>query len=130
MVARRHGSKEGFWNNATVSNGDVSTSVETGRGSDNLVFYITTDGAANFTVQVAHSGDEVFGVNPDRDDQNFVWHDLYVFQGGAASLVEFQMGGAGSWAGLVDAFVPGWVRLKCTSGTDVNVTAGWEEQSD
>ena len=134
MGSRRRGEKDIFWNAATVSSGDVSTAIQTGRDADNFAIYIQTSGASAFQVQVAHIGDQTAdGVLPDPDAQNFVWHDLWYLGNsgqGNSTPITLTFSGAGALATLIPDYEPDWTRLKCTSGSSVTVTAGFELQGD
>jgi hypothetical protein len=137
---RRHGTRTVFWNGATVNANDQSNYGATGRAMDQIVIYITTtlgSGATpQFKLQIsASAGDTVEGVAVDIDESTLApagsapWYDYsYMNNAFAAGGVPatFNLGGAGSFAiGLPD-FVAGYIRLVCTAGTALTVTAGFE----
>lgn len=115
-----------------VAAGNTSNAVQLGRYVNNVAFYITTNGASAFTVQVAHSGGTSAGTLPDPDDQTFVWHDAYYLGTGTnGSVLTVTFAAAGSIAMIVPDFEPNWIRLKRTDGgASVNVVAGHEAWGD
>lgn len=135
-TVRRHGNVAAFWNGATVNANDKSNYGNTGRNCDQMLIFIKTGGAATFQVQVAAStGDTVEGIAVDIDEATLApagsaqWYDYsyqnnVVASGGA--LGSIVIGGAAAiCVGLPD-WVGGYIRLLCTSGTNVVTTAGFE----
>lgn len=139
-TVRRHGNLAGFWNGVVVNANDKSNYQNVGRESDQMLIYIKTSGASAFQVQVAGStGDTTEGISVDIDEATLLpagsaqWYD-YNYQnnltanGGSLGLITLA-GAAAVAVGLPD-WVGGYVRLLCTSGTTVTVTAGFEAWGD
>ena len=103
-----------------------------------MAVYIDTSGASTFQVQIAHSsGDTVEGVAIDFDALNLsntaYWYDYHYQNNATASggaLGTFAFTGAARVAVGLPDWVGGYVRLKCTAGTAVTVTAGYEAWGD
>lgn len=139
-TVRRHGNALGFWNNVVVNAGDKSNYGNAGRNCDQMLVYIKTSGAAAFQVQVAAATgptgeDTAEGIAFDVDEATLLpagsaqWYD-YSYQnnlqsnGGSLGLIT--LAGASAVAIGFPDWVAGYLRLICTSGTNVTVSAGFE----
>jgi hypothetical protein len=137
-TVRRHGNVAAFWNAATVNATDKSNYANTGRMVDQIIIFIKTNGAATFQLQVAAStGDTVEGVAVDIDEATLApagaaqWYDYSYLNNATASngaLGLFALSGAAAVAIGMPDWVGGYIRLLCTVGTGVTVTAGFEGQ--
>lgn len=149
MPTYRHGALDGFFDGVTAYNattnlrggvavnaGNVSIPVQVGRSADNFCFYVNASGASKWQLQVAHQGDQTSeGIFPDPLDANmsYSWFDVWYLGtsgSGNSTAIYIDMAGAASIASLVPDWEPNWVRLKCVTGSNITVTAGWEIQSD
>jgi len=141
----RHGFKDGFFDGVTtfnqttapyggvgVSTGDYSVPVQIGRAVTNLTIFVASSGTSAFKLQVAPIGDQTAeGIFPDDVYQTYVWYDLYYLGNagsGASTPITLSTTGAQNVAGVIPNFEPNWLRLWCTSGSSITVTAGWEVQ--
>ena len=140
----RRGKRTAFWGTIDSSNvaqpvvvaaGAVSAAVQVGRGTNMFCFFISSSGAATFTLQAAHVGDfSSQGVVPDPDDATQVWFDLWYLGNsgiGNATPITLTFTASGTLASLVPDFEVDWVRLKRTDGAaNVNAYAGFEAWGD
>lgn len=130
----RRGSPTAFWNAAVISSGATSNGVQVGRDVNQFTFFVNSSGTGTFLLQVAHVGAfSAEGILPDPDQAPNVWHDLwYLGTSGLGNSTQVQINGTGAFtvASIVPDFEPNWVRLKCTAGTAITVTAGFEAWGD
>lgn len=140
----RRGSRVAFWGTinastnaatgVTVNANDVSSAVLVGRETNMFCWYVSSSGASSFQLQVAHVGEfSAQGIVPDPDDITKVWHDLWYIGNSnvgnsTPNVITFTASGA--IASLIPDFEPGYVRLKCLTGTTVTVIAGFEAWGD
>lgn len=129
----RRGSPTAFWNGATVNAGDISNGQQIGRGQNMFTVFVQSSGTATFQLQAAHVGAmSSQGILPTGTTPS-AWFDLwYLGTSGLGNSTPITINGTGAFniASLVPDFEVDWVRLKCTAGTGVVVTAGFESWGD
>lgn len=138
----RRGSPTSFWdgttNGASISAGGVSTAIQTGRGTNMFTVFLSCSGTATFQVQSIHVGamtnQGIFPTQGATDNPPATpWHDLwYLGTSGLGNSTPITIAGTGAFniASIIPDFEVDWVRLLCTVGSAVTVTAGFESWGD
>lgn len=115
----RHGSPTAFWNNVAAGANATSSEVVISRGVENLVLYVTGNGATTITVEAAHGGAVTTqGILPEGVAT--AWGPLFYLN----DAVTITLAGAGTVVKILPDFVGGLLRLRTSAA--VTLTAGLE----
>lgn len=132
MSTRRHGAIDAFYGTApntlttTGAPGSLSRKFNVGQDVDQIVIYISANGAATFSVLVAHSG----GLTPEGNEPNlsnppadsFFYPLSYT-----GTLQTIVFAGAATRALVIPDWTATWVAL--SSSATVTAIAGLEAAS-